>query len=192
MPVTPQTLWADLIQHIASRERSLESSVAGYGEYEPANPYWDHDEIEQFLLEISQRLLREMSPEMLQSCGPLAVQTLSGTTITLPANTIAVLGALQQTTVGDTYWKPAQQVSVSQWYQTYNAPAGHYARYAIVEDGTVIFKGNALQLVVVVEPALAAWQANNPILPPAAFDEDRIAWVHGKLSIQDFMPGDRI
>jgi len=185
---TPQVIWTDLISHIASRMREIESSVEGYSTYEPFNPYWDYDEVEQFLLEISQRTLRDITPDMLQSCGSAAVQSLSGTSITLPQNTIAIMGAQIQFNSGDTYWRPAKRVGIQQWFQTFNAPVTSMARYAILQGGAVAFAGNAIHLVIVVEPTLDVFQADTLVLPPASYDEERVEFVCERLQIQDFSP----
>ncbi|MBU6231341.1 hypothetical protein KGP36_01630 [Patescibacteria group bacterium] len=187
MPV-PQTAWADLIAQIASEQREIEDTQADFSDYEPMLPYWDQTDIENFLLEISQRKLRDLNPDALQAAGSDAVTIITGTSVTLPQNAIGVSGALIQLNNGDTTWKPAQRVSISQWYQAYNASASNFTVYAILANGQIAFKGYQIQLTVLVEPALGSWQNDDLILPPAGFDEERKEWVHGRLAVQDFEP----
>lgn len=186
-----QLSWQELIEQIASRERAIESAFT-LPEYEPFGPYWSKEDIELFLLEISQRTLRELPPGAYENVGAVAV---SGITVvsgaTLPLDTVGILSAMLQVGPTDTYFKPATRVSASHWYQMLNVSADEFARYALI-GGKVVFKGSSLSLTLIEEPALDQWRQDVPILPPAGFDEPRIAWVHEKLMVQDFMPTGRL
>ncbi len=187
----PQLTWADLKDQIAQREREAELFIAS-SQNEEYNPYWDANDVELLLYEISCQLLREIPTDELEAIGSVAINDasyLNGGT--LPQSAVKFISASIQKQNGDSVWIPAIRVDPARYYQMKDVSVSDAALYTFI-DGKVFFSGNTISLSVLVEPELWEFQADFPILPVAGYDEVRIDWVHKALMAEDFIPAGRL
>ncbi len=193
MARVPQTSWTALIEQIASRERELELISTNDLENEAFNPYWTREDVELLFKEISDRLIREIPQPDLEALGSLAIALrtyTNGDELTL--DVVNVLGVTISTSATAGSWYPASYVSPASFFQVFHAdPDANLTRWTVF-DGRVWFLGTSAKLVVLVEPSIGDYQGNALALPPVAYDDARVDWVHKMLQVEDFMPGGRI
>src|SRR5579885_1424405 len=128
----PQLLWADLKDHIAQREREAELFTAS-SQSEEYNPYWDANDVELLLYEISCQLLREIPTDELEAIGSVAVSSatyLNGAN--LPQNCIKVISATIQRQSSDPVFVPAIRVDAARYYQMKDVPIADAALYTFI------------------------------------------------------------
>jgi hypothetical protein len=190
--------WLDRIKEIARREREADpSNTAVTGQLDIR--YFKKDHIESLLYDVSLELLGEIPVDEIATISSHAVVTVNFDTSAvspgdppfpeLPLNTIDVIGASVD-------GGPVIPTSISGYLQKRGVVDGSSV-YTFAYDATtygmvtptarIYYTGVVLKMILLVEPTLADFQADHPIIPPG-YDEELIARVRRRLHISDFMP----
>lgn len=142
-------------------------------------PYYDRSLIERYLYEVSVQTLLEIPAEEAESIGGAAIDAnsyVSGDS--LPLATIGFLSARMD---GD----PAVEVSPAHYFQLENT-ANTFIKAYVFMKGCVFHTGTQLDLVLLVEPTLAEFQADAVILPQW-YDERILDVTHQILLAMDYL-----
>lgn len=187
-----QLSWSELNLAISRelRESDVGDGVVLVGEVDI--PYYTSSDIEGFLLEISQQLLREVPFEDLEDIGSAAVDTTtySPSGSALVAGTIKVVSVAIKPQLADTAYVAAQPLSPAAFKQIQLADVTEIVGWSVF-DGKMNFIGDSARVVALVEPALATWQSTAGILPDG-YDDVRIDWVTKQLRITNWVPKETV
>lgn len=180
--------WYDLLNLAAQRAREGEIALSYLPPIEYGVPYWMIEEVEEWLLEASQRAVRSVPAGYLDQLGSAAITvSVLSSGDTIPLNIVGILSATIRPTSGTAEWLPAQQVTVPEWYQQNEVTTAESLFY-VFKEGKVFFKGQTIRLTLVKEPPIDDWQSDAEILPASEFDEPRLDFVHQMLQVTDYLP----
>ncbi len=182
----PEIKWKSLVQLSYDRERESDA-IERAAEFGTDDIFVLPEEMDKLHCEVAQEMLREVAPQDLEDVGSAAMATLAGAPeFEYPLNAVGWVDARIQINSGDTEFLPAREVSAAMWYMMKGLTAIESNRFAFI-GGKVYFKGNAIEITFLLEPSLATFKFDSPVLP-AGLAEERVDRVHQLILAVDRIP----
>lgn len=170
--------WDELVEAVLNRRSEISASTF----IDVEIPYFDKQDAEDCLVEVSNMLLREIPIPMLQAFRSPATQT------NIYADQDAIPVSVVRTYGGRIDSKMSEPVVPAVYFQNrfavyggYNAPV--YTFY----DGIIRYNGSACIITEVRELTLAQYRSLGFVLP-ADYDDERIELASGILTLADKLP----
>lgn len=175
------TLWQDLLDELELRTGQLGLSSSDTADEEA--PFYQRSVIERYLYEVSVQLLLEIPPTEIESLGTKAILAMAAAAsgATVAANVINSISARIDN-------QPAKELSPAHYFQL-NTPTSSIGPKAYCfMQGKLFHSGTAADMVLLIEPTIADFQADLVSVPPQ-YDEERMARTLRILSSMDHMQG---